>query len=295
MKQYIVGVDIGGTTYSSSLFGDKLNIVSRSNKQLISNSPTTKILLESLAEQISQLIKAYDKDNIFGVGIACPGPLDSKEGIILDTPNLKILQNINLKKELESILGLPVYIENDANLFALGEWVLSGGKNHEIFGGLTLGTGLGFGIIINGRIYSGAHGLAAEYAISPLDEGNWESKVSIKAIDTISQKYFKNKKLNPEILHQMASDGDENAIQVWKEFGNNLGMALSHFINLIDPHRISIGGGISNAFIFFNQSMVDTIKNHCPSYNKFNIEIFESNHKELSAQLGAAALVKDYH
>ena len=295
MSQYIIGTDIGGTTYSSSLFDDKLNLIHKSEKELISNSPTTELLLESLVKQISNLIKNYNKSDIVGVGIACPGPLDSKNGIILNTPNLIILQNVNLKKELESILNFPVHIENDANLFALGEWFSNSNKNNEIFGGLTLGTGLGFGIIINGKIYSGAHGLAAEYAISPLDDGNWESKVSIKAIDTISQKYFKNEKLNPEILYQMANDGDENAIQVWKEFGNNLGMALSHFINLIDPHRISIGGGISNAFIFFNESMVDTIKNHCPSYNKFNIDIFESNHKELSAQLGAAALVKDYH
>ena len=295
MSKYIIGTDIGGTTYSSSLFDDKLNLIDKSKKQLISNSPTTKLLLESLVKQISNLIKKYNKSNIMGIGIACPGPLDSKNGIILKTPNLKILQNINLKKDLESALNFPVYIENDANLFALGEWFSNSNKDNEIFGGLTLGTGLGFGIIINGKIYSGAHGLAAEYAISPLDDGNWDSKVSIRAIDTISQKYFKNEQLNPKVLYQMANDGDQNAIQVWNEFGINLGMALSHFINLIDPHKISIGGGISNAFKFFEQSMRDTIGNHSPSYNKFNIEIFESMNKELSAQLGAAALVKDYH
>lgn len=295
MSKYIIGIDIGGTTYSSTLFDDTLDVIHESKKQLISSYPSTELLLKSIASDILNLIKDYNKDNIIGVGVACPGPLDSKNGIILETPNLKILQNINLKKELESILALPVYIENDANLFALGEWYTNKDRDNEIFAGVTLGTGLGFGIIINGKIYSGAHGLAAEYAISPVDKGNWESIISIKAIKKITQLYFQGRELTPENLSEMASNGDENSIQVWKEFGNNLGLALSHFINLIDPHKISIGGGISNAFKFFNESMKATIKNHSPAYNKFNIKIFESNQKELSAQLGGAILVKDCH
>ena len=295
MSQNIIGVDIGGTTYSSTLFNNELNDIQKSKKQLIADCPSTIFFLESLSEQILNLIKDSNKHNIKGVGIACPGPLDSQNGIILETPNLKILQNINLKRELELLLNLPVHIENDANLFALGEWFLNKGKNNEIFAGITLGTGLGFGIVINGKMYLGAHGLSAEYAISPVDNGDWEDKVSIKAIKTITQKYIPNKDLSPEELFLMASNGNNNAIKIWEDFGNNLGLALSHFINLIDPHKISIGGGISNAFKFFNSSMLNTIKIYSPAYNNFNIKIFESDHKELSAQIGAAVMVKDYY
>ena len=295
MSQNIIGVDIGGTTYSSTLFNNKLNEICKSEKHLIAQCSSKSSFLELLSKQILGLIKDYSKDSIVGIGIACPGPLDSKSGVILETPNLKILQNINLKKELELILKLPVYIENDANLFALGEWFSSNSKNDEVFTGLTLGTGLGFGIIINGKIYSGAHGLAAEYGISPVETGNWEDKISIKAINKMSQKYFKNKRLTPEDLFQMANNEDSHAIKLWNEFGNNLGLALSHFINLIDPHKISIGGGISNAFKHFNESMINRIKEYSPAYNQFNIDIFESINKELSAQLGAAILVKDYY
>jgi len=295
MSQNIIGVDIGGTTYSSTLFDSKLNNISTSKKELIADYPSTNLFLKSLSSQILKLIKDNERDDMIGVGVACPGPLDSKNGIILETPNIQILQNINLKEELESILNLPVYIENDANLFALGEWFSNNGKNNEIFTGLTIGTGLGFGIVMNGKIYSGAHGLAAEYAISPIDRGNWEDRISIKAINQIAKKYFSNKELDPKDLFKMATNKDNNAIKVWDEFGSNLGIALSHFINLIDPHRISIGGGISNAFIFFNKSMANTIREHCPAYNKFNIDIFESSNKELSSQLGAAVLVKDFY
>ena len=101
--------------------------------------------------------------------------------------------------------------------------------------------------------------------------------------------------MTPKKLCEMADNGNKNAILIWEEFGSNLGMVLSHFINLIDLHRISIGGGISNAFELFSTSMREMIKANSPSYNKFEIEIFESKHKELSSQLGAALLVKGYH
>ena len=183
MSKKLIGIDIGGTTFSSSLFDEDLNIVKTSQKELISNINSTDELLGLLAQQINN----FNCDELIGIGVACPGPLDSNKGIILDTPNLKLLQNINLKNELEFRMSLPVWIENDANLFALGEW-----KNQEkktsVFGAITLGTGLGFGIIINEKIFSGGNGMAAEYAISPLNHGNWETHISISGIENMSQK-----------------------------------------------------------------------------------------------------------
>ena len=183
MGKKIIGIDIGGTTFSSALFDKNLNIIKTSKKQLISQIDSTNNLLLSLSEQIN----AFDSSEITGIGISCPGPLDSKNGVVLDTPNLELLQNVNLKKELESRCSLPVYIENDANLFALGEWHQQQDST-SVFAGVTLGTGLGFGVVINGEIFSGAHGLAAEYAISPLDHGNWETYVSISGIKKLSKK-----------------------------------------------------------------------------------------------------------
>ena len=158
-----------------------------------------------------------------------------------------------------------------------------------------MGTGLGFGIVINKKIYQGAHGLAAEYAISPIESGNWETKISIKAIREISKKHIKSSlDLEPIDIFNRASNGDSNAINIWNEFGENLGLAISHFINMIDPSRISIGGGVSGAFRFFEDSMKKSVSKYCPAYKNFHIDIFESKGKELSAQVGAALLMKDF-
>jgi len=287
MKRYIVGVDIGGTTFSSALFNEDLDVLKISQKKLISEVSSTEELLSLLSNQILD----FNVDSIDGIGISCPGPLDSKNGIVLDTPNLKLIQNVKLKEEVESRCNVPVCIENDANLFALGEWHQQNQNSGNVFGGITLGTGLGFGIIINGKIFSGAHGLAAEYAISPLEHGNWETYVSISGIKKLSQEYI-GKKLEPEELSKMAKENNPDAIVVWNEFGKHLGLALSHFINMMDPEMISIGGGVSKAFDFFKISMESTISKFSPSYKNFNIKIFESKHKELSSQLGAALLLK---
>ena len=286
MSKKIIGIDIGGTTFSSSLFDEDLNIVKTSQKELISNINSTDELLGLLAQQINN----FNCDELIGIGVACPGPLDSNKGIILDTPNLKLLQNINLKNELEFRMSLPVWIENDANLFALGEWK-SQEKKTSVFGAITLGTGLGFGIIINEKIFSGGNGMAAEYAISPLNHGNWETHISISGIENMSLKKI-HKKLTPKELYDLASSGDINAQKIWDEFGAHLGLAISHFINMIDPQMISIGGGVSKAFKFFSNSMKSTIRYNCPSYVKNGIDIFESKHKELSAQVGAALLLQ---
>ena len=291
MSQFIIGIDIGGTTYSSTLFDEKLNPIKNSDKDLIENFNSTDHLLDAISNQINSLINKNLIGNILGVGISCPGPLDSKKGIILDTPNLDLLQNVKLKTKLEQRCKIPVIIENDANAFALGEWFVSKSKD-KVFGAITLGTGLGFGIVINGDIYTGAHGLAAEYAISPMESGNWETKVSIRAIKELAKKHIK-KDLEPLDIFEMAVNGDPKAINVWDDFGENLGLVLSHFINMIDPDKISIGGGISGAFKFFESKMKESISTHCPAYNNFKIDIFESKKNELSSQIGAALLVKN--
>ena len=285
MSKQIIGMDIGGTTFSSTLFDAGLNVLKSSDKRLISGIDSSADLINELSSQINRLCGGQ----VDGVGVSCPGPLDSERGVVLETPNLKLLQNINLKKELEARCSTEVHIENDANLFTLGEWHQQK-KTSSVFSGITLGTGLGFGLVINNKLFKGAHGLATEYAISPLEHGNWETYISISGIKKLSQDIL-NKKLDPKTLYEMASLNDSGALQVWNDFGAHLGMALSHFVNMVDPEIISIGGGVSRAFGFFEASMRATLEKFSPSYRKNNIYIFESRHKELSSQIGAALLL----
>ncbi len=284
-NQYFIGVDVGGTTFTSTCFDHKGQVVENSSIALVSSATSQKELLDNIAKQIQSI--AMGK-NITGVGLACPGPLLAEEGKILDTPNLTLLQQCEIVRELESRTGLFCKIENDANMFALGEYgVYNGDKS--VFVGVTLGTGLGFGVLINGKLFTGAHGMAAEYGISPINDDKWESIISIGGIELLSNEFF-GEVLTPIKLNEMATLGEKNAILLWQHLGEHLGECLSHVINLLNPHAISIGGGLSHAFLHFEASMKHTISQYSLVVNQFPIHIFESSDKALSAKRGAIAL-----
>ena len=282
---YIIGVDIGGTTYSTSLFSQTLKLFHTSEIGHICESTNQNQLLDSITKQIKDVAAGKP---ITGVGFACPGPLDANLGRILETPNLPLLQNCNFIHEMSNRLNLPCFLDNDANLFSLGEYSSYLGIK-AVFVAVTLGTGLGVGIIINGELFKGAHGMAAEYGISPVEWGKWETDISINGITMLSEKYF-NSLHDPIALSKMALNGNKEALLLWNEFGEKLGLYLSHVINMFDPHAISIGGGLSNAFCHFQKSMKETITKYAPSYSHYEINIFESAEKELSAKRGAAML-----
>ncbi|MAJ43941.1 MAG: hypothetical protein CMF96_04235 [Candidatus Marinimicrobia bacterium] len=284
-NKYYIGVDIGGTTFCSGLFDYKRNLIIKSNKESIVNYKNQKLLIKAILNQINFLLKDY---NIIGIGISCPGPLDSKNGKILNTPNLTLLQNCNLINILESNLNVPCKIENDANLFSLGEYYTLKYKE-EVTVGVTLGTGIGFGIVINGKLFTGGNGMAAEYGISPINNTNWESYNSIRWLEEAAIEKFSIRH-TPKEIFKLAQNNSKKAIHIWEEFGHNLGICLSHIINMIDPNNISIGGGLSHAFKFFNNKMIETIEIHSPSYKENNIKIYESKLKEDAALLGATLL-----
>lgn len=285
-NHYFIGTDIGGTTFSSAVFGQDLTLQAASDKCQTSMFNSIDGLLDAIANQISVL---SENRSISGVGFACPGPLDAGKGIILGTPNLTLLQNCKIKKEMEKRLNLPCLIENDANLFALGEWQEYSGKK-DVFAGITLGTGLGFGIIINGQLFTGAHGMAAEYGISPVQWGKWETAISIDGVISLGKEKT-GKEMTPRELNEEADKQDRTALSVWNNFGVKLGACLIHIINMLDPDAISISGGLSHAFVHFENSMRETIKNHSPAYNHYTIDIFESIEKEIAAKRGAAMLL----
>ena len=143
--KYIVAIDIGGTTFNTGIFSESLNEIFISNKDKIRYYDGKEQVVDAIIKQVNTAIDENNiiRDDILGVGIASPGPLDSKKGIILNTPNLKIFQNYKIVNDFTKKLKIDTFIENDANLFSLGEWYSQYRKNSVIIG-VTLGTGLGF-------------------------------------------------------------------------------------------------------------------------------------------------------
>jgi predicted NBD/HSP70 family sugar kinase len=200
-----ISIDLGGTTFSFVIFLDK-NIIFKSNIYDIKKYNNHSEFLIELSILIK---KEIDENKINLIGIACPGPLNSETGEILNTPNLKILQYVNLIDEMKKYIKCEkIYIENDANVFAIGSYnFLKNNINfssNDILLGVTLGTGMGFGIIINNKLFRGSYGMAGEYELSPLNKDlTWADLVGYKFFQKRTEEIF-GKNLTPKELYDLA-------------------------------------------------------------------------------------------
>ncbi len=251
-----IGIDIGGTKCAVVL-GDSNKIVKK--------------VAFSTEECKQTITKILDVAESFGkadaVGISCGGPLDSKSGVIMSPPNLPGWDNVPIVKMVEQRLGIPAYLQNDANACALAEWRFGAGRGCENMAFLTFGTGLGAGLILNGRLVDGANGMAGEIGHIRMTEdgpvgygkaGSAEGYCSGGGIARLgrtlaaealargdSLPYCKCEKelsnINAKLLADYARKGEPLAKRVYELSGEMLGRALSVLIDLINPERIVIG------------------------------------------------------
>ena len=291
--KYIIAIDIGGSTFRSGLFSDSIIPIDISDQDKIRYYSDKNSVRDAIIKQVNSLIKKNKivKNDILGIGIALPGPLDSDNGIILNTPNLTIFQNYNIADEFSQILNLDVCIENDANLFALGEWYENYQDNNIVLA-ITIGTGLGLGLIINGALFKGGNGYAMEYGVSPFAWGECERNVCINFIKQRGRELY-GESISPIKIEEYFKLNDDKAIKIYNEFGYNLGIVLSHIINLIDPNVVTLGGGLSNAFNCFKDSMFLSLKENSLTFNEQTTKIIKSKLGEKSAMIGACKIVKE--
>ncbi len=288
MNKYIITIDLGGTTFSSYVIDQKIVIMGKSEIYKVANYSSTDELFEGINDQIMKLLYNVNltlKD-IYCIAISAPGPLDSNKGVIFETPNLLLMQNINIVQIMNNRYNIPVFLENDANLFAFGEWY-STYKKSRIMIGITLGTGLGLGVVINKQLFTGSNGMGAEYGISPYKNGVWEDLISIEGLEKMIFKQM-SKNLSPKELYHLALDNNAQALNIWNLFGKELGLFTSHVINMLDPSVISFGGGISNAYSVFSESLKNQVKIYSPSYEYNKITITSSKTQLDSTHVGSA-------
>lgn len=282
MKQAI-GIDIGAT---------KISFVLLKNQKIIKKrkiaTPKNRI---GLIKGIKDNLKDFPKINKIGLAVA--GALDIKKGIVLKSPNLKYLNKFPLVKFLEKELKTKIIIENDANCFALAETVLGAGKNKNIVLGITLGSGLGGGLVINKKIYHGAFNTAIEPGHQTINFNGPKCKCGNIGCweEYCSAKFFKRKGYSASELAEKAKQKDKKALAIFREYGKYLGIGLINIIDLIEPEIIVIGGGISQAGSYFLKEAKKEIKERAfsPLAKKYTkIEI--SKLGEFSSAIGAGLL-----
>jgi len=296
-KSFAIGIDIGGSNIKFVLLqlknGIKIKIL---EKKRISTPKKKSEIIEVLKREIKNSISEMKNSKIEGIGIAIASPLNKKGDLILSPPNLPCLKNCRLVKILKKdFKNIPIVSENDVNCFTLAEALIGAGEKAEIVFGITLGSGIGGGLVIGGKIYRGAFGGAGEvgHTIIKFDglKCNCGSFGCLEEYCSI--RFFKRKGFSPKQLEKRIEKGDKKASKIFKEYGKNLGIGLSNIINLLDPEIIVIGGGISKAHKFFLPETKREIQKRVVSpLSKKCVKIRISKLKDFTGAVGAALLVK---
>ncbi len=277
-----IGIDIGATKTGFVLF-------SRGRKKSYWKIPTPKKdLPEVLAKEASK------NGRLDGVGIGAPGPLDKERKVLLNPPNLKGVFRLPLAEILQKKLKTKVKMENDANCFALGEALKGAGRGKRTVFGITLGSGVGGGIVMEGKIYRGSFGSAGEIGHVPLQLQGLKcgcgNRGCLEAY--LSQEFFLRKGVVPLELQKKAARGEKKALALYKEYGKILGAGLSVVTNLLDPDIIVVGGGISNAYRFFAKEAEKEMRKRTISLiSKKKIKIKKAELGDSGGAVGAALLI----
>ena len=298
MKQYVFGIDIGGTSIKCGLFTaegellDKWEIMTdRSNGGENVPSDIAKAIDSKMKE------KYIEKESVLGVGVGIPGPV-LEDGTVLQCPNLG-WGRMNAAQIMSDLTGLKIKAGNDANVAALGEMWKGGGKGCKNMVMITLGTGVGGGVILDGNILCGVNGAAAEIGhmiVNPEEEdicgcgghGHLEQYASATGIVRMAKKALAKgdrksslsgfAKLSAKNIFDEAKKGDELALELVDTLGNYLEYALTHVSAVVDPEVYVVGGGVSRA----GEILIDAIKKH---YNNNIMKALQNKEFRL-AELG---------
>ncbi len=288
----VVAIDFGATKVKAGvvnsegkILGQEILLATQSNRPAVQIVATMKSAIEKAI--VSADLKLAD---IVGIAIGSPGPLDITNGILLDTPNLPTMKNYPLRKVIAQHFEKPVELNNDGNCFVLGEAFFGAAKDASIVCGVTLGTGFGCGIVFNKKIYIGATGTAAEVWCSPYAEANFEEYGSGR---TLSRFFEQNggKKLPAKDIYFLAVEKNSLAIKTFDQFGEHLGKILAIMVNLLDPDVLVIGGSISNAWEFFQESLQKNLFGNINNVPKKHLRIQRASLGDNAGLLGAAALL----
>lgn len=303
IKKYIIGIDLGGTNLKVALLDINFRI---KDKEVLSTRSFLEKddLILGIIYAVNRFIKYnhLSKAEILGVGLGLPGPIDAKAGIVHFFPNIPGWKEVRLMDILRNKLGLAVSLDNDAKLMALAEHKLGAAKGFQNALCMTLGTGIGGGLIINGRIYRGFNNAAGEVGHLGINEngldcncgasGCLEAYVGNQRIMEQSRKALR-RNLTPEELSLLALKHNKAAIDIWRQTGAHLGFALAGVVNLLNLDAIVIGGGVAKAGKALFESIANTLKNQAMSVQAKRVKILRAKLGSDAGLIGAAIMVKE--
>ena len=317
MKKYVVGIDLGGTNIKVGIIENGARILNKISAPT-GNYKNKKALIDGLAMICLRLVDSsgLNKDDISGIGIGAPGLIDSSRGVIHELVNIKGFKEVPLKRLIEDRTDIPTFLDNDVNVMTLGELYHGAGRGAVNMLCVTLGTGVGGGVVINGKLYRGSSLSAGEIGHMPLNEkgpacgcggsgcmeksvgNNYIIRVARESIQagnkSLITKLVSNNlgKITPEIISAAAKKGDRLAISLWREIGAHLGVTLAGAVNLLNPDMIVIGGGVADAGRVLFDSIRRTVRQRAMKVPARRAKIVKAKLGQDAGLIGAAVLVE---
>ncbi len=300
-KKNAIGIDLGGTNLRVAVVSEEGEILRRIRK------PSSNDILGSLCDSVSEA----GCDGIAGIGIGVAGLVDRANGKVIVSPNLRAVEGVEIVREMRGKFGLPVVLENDGNAAALGEKTGGAGKEYENFVLLTLGTGIGGGIVYQGRLMRlsaeiGHMSINSEAEKCPCgNSGCLENYASARAmvariitmLEKGSESLLKDcckgniYKVTPEDIYKAALDGDALSREVLKEAGRYLGVGLANLINIMSPEAIILSGGLTGAWNIYVQEAIKEASRRAYRDLFDSVKIIPSLLGDDAGTVGAASLL----
>lgn len=272
-----LGIDIGGTNI-------ELGIVS--NGQLVDKKSFEVDNFrdrQDLLDQLISIIGSFDLSKVQGIGMGVPGIIDPEKGFIHDLQNLPMWYELPLAEIIAKEFSIPVKLNNDAGCYALGHAHYGQGRLYKNFVALTLGTGLGMGIVINGKLYSGLLAGAGEIGMMPYKNGILEEYAA-------SAFFYRHFGQSAKALYEQAQQGLDMGLEAFIDYGVHLGNALKMVMSMYAPEAIIIGGSIAKAYPYFWQSMKKTISDFEYKQQLEQTAVIAAQNPDMGI-MGAAALI----
>ena len=311
----VLGIDLGGTKTAGIVF-HRGDVVERYRAN--TNITTSETVMAGIVETCSRLLQAASSRGleVSSIGLGIAGFIDFERGVVTDAPNHP-LHEAPVRDVLQDAFQLPVIVDNDANVAALAEARLGAGKGSRYLVHLTLGTGIGGGIIVDGEVYRGAQGAGAELGHMIIDEngpicncgarGCLEALASGVAIYKRVEELSWTKKRSPMLdefrgdplafraddVERHAAAGDELALSILKNAGKHLGVGIASLINIFNPDAVTLSGGLLGCFQYMEEEMRMTVDGMAIPISRKHVRILTSTLGEDGGALGAALLARE--